>query len=545
MKKTLCLLLVLCMVAVLLTGCGGNTAKPEEAAEAPAPEVEVPADVTEIQVVAEGEDVFERQTEEGTLTMGTTQAAVQQLDPANVSSVPGILLEYDTLVTIDRETGEILPCLATKWQYDDENTLHMWLRDDVTFHNGEKLTAEDVFFTLDRIINSGSRTASSFNIYDWEKCEIINDHEFILVTKQPTGNALNFLGTFYASILCKSHVEATGDEAFWDNVNGTGPFKLASNISGDRQIFTINENYWGDLPSFTEITIVQYSESTTMMIDYENGVIDMMIEMSQSDAERIINGEVDHTNMDIVPQVREYILCMYDLHPDLSKKEVREAIAYAIDINAISEVSFGLLGKPATSHLATGIKYRVEMEDWGYDPDYARQLLADAGYSDGDIELNLITVATGNYPKIVETIQGMLSEVGIVCNVNTYDQPTAIAMMRGINNNGVPECDMGIYDMSIVALDADQSFNTTKQGGGFALAECHDNELYENLVAGQFSVDEAVRAEAYANVQTLLHENIYQIPLFEGYSGVAYRDYIESCDIGDPLHPELVNVVFK
>lgn len=543
MKRNLSLLLALCMLLLLLAGCGAEPTEVSSETASAAQSEET--DITEVSVVADEADAFERKTEPGTLTIGTTQAAVQQLDPANVSSVPGIFLEYDTLVTLDRETGEILPCLATKWQYDDENTLHMWLREDVDFHNGEHMTAEDVFFTLQRIINSGSRTASSFDVYDWDQCEIINDYEFILVTKQPTGNVLNFLSTFYASILCKSHVEAVGDEGFWDNVDGTGPFKLTQNNSGDRQIFTKNLDYWGELPNFDTVTICQYSESTTMMIDYENGQLDAIYEMSESDVERIINGEVEHTNLDIVPQVREYILVMYDLHPDLSKKEVREAIAYALDIDAITEVAFGVLGKPATSHLATGIKYRIETPDWGYDPDQARQLLADAGYSDGDIQLKLITVAAGNYPKIVETIQAMLGDVGIDVTVETYDQPTAIAMMRGINNDGVPECDMGIYDMSIVAMDADQSFNTTKQGGGFALAECHDDELYENLRTGQFSVDEDVREQAYANVQNMLHDNVYQIPLFEGYTGVAYRDYIESCNTGDPLQPDLTQVIFK
>ncbi|MGI5935992.1 MAG: ABC transporter substrate-binding protein [Oscillospiraceae bacterium] len=544
--RLISILLALCLVLSLMGACGGKGKSSNDSASEPdTSNVDTNVDDPAKKVESTSDTIYERKTAEGTLTIGTTQPAVQQLDPANVSSVPGILLEYNTLVSIDRETGEILPELATEWKYEDDTTLYMKIRDNVYFHNGEHLTAEDVFFTLQRIINSGSRTASSFDVYDWDKCEIINDYEFRLVTKKPTGNALNFLATFYASILCKSYVESTGDEAFWDKPNGTGPFKLVENISGDRQIFTINENYWGELPSFTQVTICQYSEPTTMMIDYENGVLDVIYEMSESDAKRIMNGEVDHTNLEIVPQVREYILCMYDLHPDLSKYEVRKAIAHAIDIQAVADMSFGILSKPATSHLATGVKYRIETPGWEYDPELSRQLLKEAGYNDGDITLKLITVSAGNYPKIVEAIQAMLADVGINCIVETYDQPTAIAMMRGINNNGVPECDMGIYDMSITALDPDQSFNTTKQGGGFALAECHDDELYAALVEGQFSVDDETRAKAYEKVQTLLYENVYQIPLFEGYSAVAYRDYIASCDTGDPIHPDLTKVVFK
>ncbi len=539
------LLLALCFIASVFTGCGKSVDSPAPSSGSGAAASSEAATTTKTAVVSTSETTFKRITAEGTFTIGTTQPAVQQLDPANVNSVPGIFLEYDTLVKLDTDTGEIKPNLATEWKYENDTTLYMKIKDNIYFHNGEHLTSADVFFTLQRIINSGSRTARSFDVYDWDKSQIINDYEFRLVTKKPVGNALNFLSTYYASILCKSYVESVGDESFWDKPNGTGAFKLKENVSGDRQVFEKNDKYWGELPVYNTITIRQFAESTTMMIDYENGNLDAIYEMSVSDAKRILNGEVEHTNLNIVPQVREYILCMYDLNKDLAKKEVREAISSALDTKAVAEVSFGILGKVATSPLATGVKYRIETGGYNYDTSHAHELLSAAGYKDGDIKHTLVTVSTGNYPKIAETIQAMLSDIGITVNVETYDQPTAIAKMRGINNNGKPECDLGIYDMSITARDPDQAFNTTKQGGGFALAECHDNDLYAKLVEGQFSVDDSVRSSAYSTVQQMLHDNIYQIPLFEGYSGVAYRDYIESCNTGDPILPDLTKVIFK
>ena len=129
---------------------------------------------------------------------------------------------FETLVTKDQD-GNIIPCLAESWEQIDERTTRFTLRDDVYFHNGEKLTAEDVVFTIQRAVEKPS-SAAIFAAFDPENTKVVDERTVDVATTEPFAAVFNYLASTRGGIVCKKAVEEMGDDAFGRSPVGTGPF---------------------------------------------------------------------------------------------------------------------------------------------------------------------------------------------------------------------------------------------------------------------------------------------------------------------------------
>lgn len=557
MKKTkvVALLLVLLMMMSLMSACGAtkDTAKePVEAAdqvtEAAAETVgeSVGAEIGEI-AVAEGEGTYERKTEEGTLTVGIIRN-LSALNPGNNNSVAALSLVYDKLFVLNTETGEYEPRLATEWSYDDETSLHIWLRDDVQWSNGEPFTAEDVLFTVEYLATKSTRAIENFRDYDIENSEIINDHELILRTKTVDGAQIANLASNWAYMLNKNHVESTDDDAFWEDIVGTGAFLCESNVAGEKATFTANPNYWGEAPDFDEVTIRYYSDTATMFMDYETGALDLVLEPTDLDLARVTNGEVDHTIYTLFPQMRVVTLVMYDKNEFLSDVAVREAIAHAIDVDAVAYAGWGDLAVVPTGFLPEGCNYRLETGAYEYNPELAKQVLAEAGYTDGQIQLTTVYgTAEPSVGVACEALQAMLAEVGIGLTIECYDQATMTAMIQGTNNNGVPEVELSLFSNSITTRDPSLLYNLFKSDSSLAICANSDEYVNKLIVDAVGTNDSDERASLYADLQQYLYDNFMGVPVAETFYCAVARDYIDADSlvaIGDCASPNLTMIEF-
>ena len=160
---------------------------------------------------------------------------------------------FETLVKKD-ENGEIVPCLAERWEQIDDCTTRFYLRDDVTFHNGEKLTADDVVYTIQRATEMPS-SAAIFSAFDGENTKAVDDLTVDVVTKEPFAAVLNYLASTRGGIVCKKAVEEMGDDAFGRAPVGTGPFMFDNWVTGTSITLKRNDNYWGDKPAYSTLTL--------------------------------------------------------------------------------------------------------------------------------------------------------------------------------------------------------------------------------------------------------------------------------------------------
>ena len=529
MKKLTALFLALCMV-VALAGCGGidadSAAKIDailasvESIEASLSGAAAEEGVPEAVEGVVAESNFARQTEAGTLTIGTTNE-IDSFDPTVSTFSTGIYLVYDQLFYID-EDGVIQGMLAEEWEYQDPTHLYIKIH-EATFSNGDPVTAEDCIWSMERLITNQSRWSTFVDFIDFEATEIINDREFVLTLKEEFGPGLNYLASRYTSVLNKEYVEATGEDALWDQPVGSGPYVCTSNVAGSMATFELREDYWDaeNLPEATDITIRFYAESTTMFIDYENGVLDMAFRVGLADAERLVAGEVADTNYKIQSGLDVYGLGLPEYVSAFDDVRVRQAIAMAVDWEAVNEVGLGVLGSPATSILPQGVKYRTEVGTYEYDPDAAKALLDEAGF-DYSQTFEFVVINSETNTRLAEAIQAYLQMVGIQVNVNACDWTTAVTHF--MNN----ETDFVINSMGCTSLDPDQQLDTVGPWSTNGSVKVTEEPMATYLTTGRYSVDEAVRAEAYANAQQWMYDNVRQVAFAEPAYCYCYRPYIST-----------------
>ena len=546
MKKLVALLLALCMV-LALAGCGGIDAETAakldailasveaiDASLAEAPAAPAEAGIPEAIVGTVENSNYVRQTEAGTLTIGTCKE-IDSFDPVSSSCATGLFLVYDQLFYID-ENGEVQGMLAEEWEYQDSTHLYIKIH-EATFSNGDPVTSEDCLWSMERMITEQSRWSTFVDFIDFEASEIINDREFVLHLKQEFGPGLSYLATRYTSVLNKEYVEATGTEAMWDQPCGSGPYTCTSNIAGSMATYALREDYWDteNMPEPKEITVRFYAESTTMFIDYENGVLDMAFVLGESDTERLVNGEVADTGYKIQSGLDVYGLAMPEYVPAFDDLRVRQAVAMAVDWDAVNEVGLGVLGSKATSILPEGVLYRIETGTYTYDPDAAKALLDEAGFDYSQV-FEFVVINSETNTRLAEAIQAYLAVVGIQVNVNACDWTTAVTHF--MNN----ETDFVINSMGCSTLDPAQQFDTVTVNSTNGSVRVTEEPMVTYLNTGLYSVDEEVRAEAYANAQTWMYDNIRQVAFAEPAYSYCYRPYISSdfwCS-----HPEVPNLRF-
>ena len=527
-KKLLSLLLLLSLLTALMAGCSGKTvpdAPADDDSAAPAESAEVVEEVAESGPIA--------------VTVGTTQAQ-GTFDNASMTMNMGYLLVYDTILT-RAEDGSIVGGIASSYEYVDDTTFQLTIRDDVYFSNGELCTPEDVLFSMERFITTNSPYGTS-TFYDnviWEECSI----EGNVITIKFNNPCPAFVATLatpkWSCVLCKSYVESTGDDEFWDAPVGTGPYTLTEYVADSYMTFERRDDYWGEQPQVETFTIKCYAEETTMFIDFENGVLDACIGISDANVDRIESGEVAG-RVEIDSQYDYVALCLPEYVEAFDDPEVRRAIAHAIDYAAITDTAFGALGKVSTSTVLSNADFYKDVGTYEYDPELARQILADAGYSDGDLSFRMVIV---NYPaneKIAEALQAYLAEVGITLTVESYDLSTAMSYFMAA------DLDIAISELAIPCVDPAQAYVVAEPTHTNACTIQTDEEIVDLLYAAKYEMDSEAREQAYADVQDWFYNSYRWLPICEKLQANCFSDRIASWDtFWTTTYPDLKEMTVK
>lgn len=440
------------------------------------------------------------------LTVGTLLSS-DSFDPATASSNSTVHLVYDSILTRDPSTGEVIGGLAEKWEFNEDGTvLTLTFREGIKFTNGEPVTPEDALYSLMRFIeNDQFYTDSGFSNIDFDACSV-EGNVLTLKLFEATPLIVDQLADGkWAAVVCKSYVEANPD-SFWDAPVGSGPFILTENVNGSHYAFVRNEEYWRGAADISELTYYIYGDATTMFIDFENGDLDVAIDISASDADRMIGGEVDgQYQMFNTNDINYVSLPWYT--PEFDDIRVREAIALALDVEGITKSAFGSLATPADSVGMPSLAFYESQGAHEQDVARAKELMAEAGYPDGGLSFNLVIFNLPAKQKQAEAIQACLREIGIEIVIEAYDPPTAIPIYMQMGTAiALGGTGGGNYDIAKYLSDsaADASNQTTA---------IQDEQYNEWLTTGRYSMDSEKRAECYANIQRWQAENYRWIPL--------------------------------
>ena len=433
-------------------------------------------------------------------------------------------LLYEGLFKTNPYTGEVEKQLVREWEYLDDLTIKLELRDDVYFQCGRHLTSEDVLYSLTDM--AGSTFGQYYSAYDLENSKAEGDFTVIIKTFESFGPGIvNFARA--GDIHCSVHYPTFTPADIWDHHCGTGPYTLVENVSGSHTTLKLREDYWNKsaMPEVDTFILRSYSEVSTMFIDFENGALDMVFSLDDSSYRRLLAGEVAGATVKAPSIYNMYNLILPEYVEYFKDIRVREAITIAIDWTVVGEIGMGALASLPTSNLPVSMypfyKYQGAYE---FNPERAKKLLAEAGYPDGGIVLNVVATIDPAELRIYESMQAYLADIGIELKFEAFDPSTAMPRIASGDTDMwimVPRGAAPIAEPTLTLSDGHA------HAGAFLAPTRITDPVYNSYWdAGKFSLDLNKRIEAYGKVQEWLHNNYRHIPIMEVVNPFAYYDKV-------------------
>lgn len=496
MKKTNMAIAAALILAMGLTACGGSSSSSSGSSETAAAATESTEGKTD-------------------LVIGAATEAVT-LDPQggwDGASLYVMRQLYNGLVKLDSNM-EIVGDLAESWEFTSDTSVTFKLKQGVKFHNGEEMKASDVVFSINRAKESAKVKSFTANI---ESVVADDDYTVTINTSVPYAPLMSNLCHTANSIVSEKAVEEAGDN-FSTNPCGTGPFKFVSWDSGDKIVLSRNDDYFGGDVLPTSLTFKLIAENSSRTIALETGEIDLNLIVAAEDASRIESEDGVELVTSMSPKI-EYVSMNQKVEP-FNNKLVRQAINYAIDresLNAVATAGYGVVTDSVMNMQING--YTDDVTHYEYDPEKAKELMAEAGYADG---FSTTIVCSGNTRSTeAQIIQGNLQEIGINLEITTMESTT---LLEQINN--------GDYEMFIMSYnnttgDPDTSlymlFNSTVPASSGNRSFTNIPEVDAALEQARLETDSDARNALYATVQDILTDEAVWVPLYNVPNLVGLR----------------------
>ena len=312
--------------------------------------------------------------------------------------------------------GSVVPGLAESWEISDDGLTYTFkLREGVTFHDGTTMDAEDVKFSLDRIVAEDSANAQKALYTAISEVNVIDPTTVEVKLSEPNGNMIFNLAWGDAVIVAPESIENIKQQPI-----GTGAFKFDSWTQGDQITLSRNDDYWGDAPALTSATFKFISDPTAAFAAMMAEDIDVFSGFPAP--ENLPQFEADPRFQVLVGSTEgETILSTNNKQAPFDNPKVREALAHAIDRQAIIDGAMFGLGTPIGTHFAPHNPAYVDLTGQSnYDPEKAKALLAEAGFPDG-FETTLHLPPPSYARRGGEIIAAQLAEVGIKAEITNVE----------------------------------------------------------------------------------------------------------------------------
>ncbi|KGX88141.1 ABC transporter substrate-binding protein [Pontibacillus litoralis] len=463
---------------------------------------------------------------------------------------------FETLLNYKEDSTEITPGLAKEWEVSEDGlTYTFMLEEGVKFHDGTDFNAEAVVFNFERWMNGDAEQFpyyTMFGGYKGEEGHVIkevkaaDEYTVTFTLNRPQAPFLKNIAMTPFGMASPAAVKEHGDK-FTENPVGTGPFKFKEWKRNERIVLEKNEEYRLEgLPKLNEVIYTVIPENSARLNALMTGEVDLIDGVNPSDVQRI----EEDPNLQLLERPSMnigYLSFTVNRDTPMADKKVRQALSHAVPKQEIIDAFYGGLAEPAKTVMPPSIEgYNDDIEDYKYDIEKAKQLLAEAGYEDGfEFDLWYMPVPRPYIPegqKIAEVIQQSFAEIGVTANLQTADWATYLEKARTgdfdafllgwTGDNGDP--DNFIYTL----LDKDSI-------GSNNYSYYANDKLHDILIEAQTITEQEKRNELYKEAQEIIHEDAPWIPLVHSTPVVAAKKEISGY-IPHPTGSEAVtNVEFK
>jgi peptide/nickel transport system substrate-binding protein len=405
---------------------------------------------------------------------------------------------------------KLIPHLIKNWSLaPDGLSMAVELRDDVTFHNGDKMTTEDFRYTFLERIKSGIKldTANS-----WKKVDDIvieSPTKATMKFNSPAPTAPQWMAFLGSYMVPKKYIEGQGYDNFLKNPVGTGPYKLAEYELNSRIVLERNDAYWGPKAKIARVTIEIIKDTSARVAAIQSGQVDCTINVPVREVQRFekeggFAAELDPITRVILLQVRADLA--------FADKNVRLAAHHAIDKAALSKAFYGGAAVPLSVMATPGTPGYLPDFSFKYDPALAKELLAKSNFSPANpVKIGFATT-NGQFPSdydIARAIAQMWKQVGIEADVQVIEYAKYFELNRGAK---LPEATLYSWDNSTGDPEIYIGYNLNPK---MSFAPWKDEEFGNRTLALFNVADYDKRIAGYRALERDAVENGASMPLLQ------------------------------
>jgi len=456
-----------------------------------------------------------------TITSGTTiDAIANQL--------------YNGLIAFNSQDNSIVPAIAKSWHVTrDGKKVTFYLRKDVEFHQTDYFTptrplnADDVIFSFNRILDPENPyhevSAGNYPYFQnvnfsglVQQVEKINDYTVRFTLNYTDASFLAHLASTYSVILSKEYADQLLAEDKTNQIDtlpvGTGPFKFKEYRTGSLIRYYKNEKYWQDASNAQQLVFDITTNNSGRLAKLLAGECDIV---AYPIAHKKIQ-ENENLTLESITALNVAYLGFNTAKPPFDNLKVRQAVAHAINKQAILEaVYFGRAEIAKTVLPPSSWAYDTELEDYKFDPTYAKQLLTEAGYPDGlTIDVWAMPVQRAYNPDaltMAKLIQSDLQQIGITVNIVSYEWVTFLRKLSKGEHQSV------LLGWSADHPDPDNFFSpllscaSTETGSNRAMW-C--NEFFDDVLSLALSTtDTNQRKDYYRQAMAIIKDELPILPI--------------------------------
>ena len=477
------------------------------AAESRAEEAEMAAEEAAMAVEEEmvEEEVAAPTGDPGSVTIAVTTEP-STLDPQAVNDRSSRVVTanlFESLLGRDAATV-LVPVLATGLpEVVDDDTWRFSVREGVTFHDGQALNAQAVADSLNRMLDPDYSTQRDSYIRNIASAEVVDEYTVDIHTDGI--NAVLPLQIAQLPVIAPGTGETVGE-----NPVGTGPYMFESWDRGQQITAVRNADYWGEAPSIDAFTVRVIPDKQTSLAALQAGEVDLVLD--------ILPEQVGLVPQPLSVPATEYsYMTINAIRPELSPPEVRIAMNLAVDKQLIAETLYEGFARPNNAqHLSPGmLGFNPDIGPFPYDPDGARELMAEAGYSEDNRLRVDIYAPIGRYLRGVETaaeVAEKLNEVYFEARIQLAEWTTFRAGSR------IKGDQPGAYDLRY-GWNSNEWFDGARIIGhvtcGGSSSKLCDEEVTALFEQGGSTNDQELRNILYQRAWARLHENPHAIYLLQ------------------------------